>query len=128
MPVQGYVISVTRGGRHRKLHHVGSCRFIPGVDYKEFEIYGALMPPMSQLDSCCMWCFGRGAGVDGMPLEEWSGNESLDSSSSSTAGVPVAKKVRQRLRFCDVLSECADKSILWGSYLFILKCVFGLFV
>ena len=24
VPVQGYVISLTRGGRHRKLHHVGS--------------------------------------------------------------------------------------------------------
>ena len=33
VPVLGYVVSVTRGGRHRKLHHVGICRFVPGVDY-----------------------------------------------------------------------------------------------
>ena len=53
VPVQGYVISVTRGGRHRKVHHVGSCRFIPDVDYKQYGIYGDVMPSKSEVDSRC---------------------------------------------------------------------------
>lgn len=28
----GFVVSVMRGGRHRKLHHLGSCKMLPGVD------------------------------------------------------------------------------------------------
>ena len=91
-PVQGYVISVTRGGRHRKLHHVGSCRFVPGVDYRQYEIYGDVMPGMSEMDSRCSWCFGRGPGIEPALDEEGSGAESLDSSSSSTAEKPARKK------------------------------------
>ena len=95
VPVQGYVISVTRGGRHRKLHHVGSCRFVPGVDYRQYEVYGDVMPGMSEMDSRCSWCFGRGPGIDPVLDEEGSGAESLDSSSSSTAEKPARKKARK---------------------------------
>ena len=94
-PVRGYVISVTRGGRHRKLHHVGSCRFVPGVDYRQYEVYGDVLPDRSEMDSRCSWCFGRGPGSDQVPEEEGSGAESLDSSSSSTEGKPAPKKARK---------------------------------
>ena len=29
----GFVVSITQHGRHRKLHHVGSCKLKPDVDY-----------------------------------------------------------------------------------------------
>ena len=34
----GFVVSITRNGRHRKLHHIGDCRLIPGVHYQDFEV------------------------------------------------------------------------------------------
>ena len=90
--VQRYVVSVTRGGRHRKLHHAGSCRFTAGVDYMKFEVYSDVMPGAAEVDSRCVWCFGRGPGCDPVLGEEGSGAESLDSSSSSTTGNPARKK------------------------------------
>ena len=95
VPVQVYVISVTRGGRHRKLHHVGSCRFVPGVDYKEFEVYGDVMPSKAEVDSRCMWCFGRGLVFETAPVGEESRAESLDSSSSSAVEKPADKKAEK---------------------------------
>ena len=94
MPVLGYVVSVTRGGRHRKLHHVGSCRFVPGVDYKDFEIYGDVMPSKSEVDSRCSWCFGRVLSLEPALEEEGSEAEFLDSSSSSTVELPAPKRAR----------------------------------
>ena len=83
----GYVISITRGGRHRKLHHVGSCRLIPGLDYKFFEVWRAELPHVSQLNSRCGKCFGTSALA---PVEEVSGGESLTSSSETSGVEPAA--------------------------------------
>ena len=93
--VQGYVVSVTRGGRHRKLHHTGSCRFTPCLDYKDFEVYGDVMPSAAEVDSRCAWCFGRGLSLEPALEEEGSGAESLDSSSSSTVERPALKTARK---------------------------------
>ena len=93
--VQGYVVSVTRGGRHRKLHHAGSCRFTPGLAYKDFEVYGDVMPGAAEVDSRCAWCFGRGLSLEPALEKEGSGAESLDSSSSSTVERPALKKARK---------------------------------
>ena len=95
VPVQVYVISVTRGGLHPKLHHVGSCRFVPGVDHKDFEVYGDVMPSKAEVDSRCTWCFGRGFAFEPALGEEESGAESLDSSSSATVERPALKKARK---------------------------------
>ena len=82
--IHGYVVSKTRGGRHRKLHHYGSCRLIPGVDYRDYDVWGDIMPPRREIDSKCIRCFGKQANVVSVQVE--SGEESLDSSSSSTDG------------------------------------------
>ena len=79
--------SVTRGGRHRKLHHIGSCKQVLGVDYKTFEVFGDVMPGKRQLDSLCGRCFGTTT----LPDEEEA--ESFDSSSEAEAA-PAAKKTR----------------------------------
>ena len=61
---------------------------LPGVDYKEFQVYGDIMPPNSELDSLCGRCFGSTA----LPAEDLSEAESCDSSSSSRSGKGPAKK------------------------------------
>ena len=92
----GYVVSVTRNGRHKKLHHVGSCRLVPGVDYKEFEPWGAVMPPLEKLDSKCSRCFGT-TSLEEAPANEESAAESMDSSSSSSrASEPALKKRKKK--------------------------------
>ena len=40
----GFVVSVTRGGHHRKLHHVGECRLVPGIHCREYQFWGAVLP------------------------------------------------------------------------------------
>ena len=84
----GFVVSVTRGGRHRKLHHIGSCKQVPGVDYKTFEVFGDVMPGNHQLDSLCGRCFGTTSLPD-----EIEDAESFDSSSEAEAA-PAAKKAK----------------------------------
>ena len=85
----GYVISITRGGRHRKLHNVGSCRLIPGLDYKEYEVWGARLPPSSELNSRCGNCFGSSALA---PVEEASDVASVTSSSETSGEEPAEEK------------------------------------
>ena len=82
----GYVISITRGGRHRKLHHVGSCHRVPGVDYRTFEVWGANLPPVAVLSSRCGVCFGTTALE---PAEDASDSESHTSSSETVGEEPA---------------------------------------
>ena len=65
------------------------------MDYKDFEVYGDVMPGAAEVDSRCAWCFGRGLSLDTALEEEGSGAESLDSSSSSTVERPALKKARK---------------------------------
>ncbi len=74
------------------MQQAGSCRLAGGWDYKECEVYGDVMPCAAEVDSRCVWCFGRGPGTEPVLEEEGSGAESLDSSSSSTAEKPARKK------------------------------------
>ena len=54
----GFIVSVTRGGRHRKLHHLGSCWRQPGVHFRVYEAWGSIMPPEAEIQSKCLDCFG----------------------------------------------------------------------
>ena len=82
----GYVISITRGGKHRKLHHVGSCHRVPGVDYRTFEVWGGVLPPVGVLNSRCGVCFGTTALE---PAEDVSDSESHTSSSETSGTEPA---------------------------------------
>ena len=84
------MVFVTRGGRHRKLHHIGSCKQVPGVDYKTYKVFGDVMPGNHQLDSLCGRCFGTTSLPD-----EIEDAESFDSSSEAEAA-PAAKKGQGR--------------------------------
>ena len=89
----GFVVSITRGGKHRKLHHVGSCWRVPGVDYKEYETFGDIMPESSELDSLCDRCFGTTSVASlNAPAGEVSDVESFASSSSSEEAEKPAKR------------------------------------
>ena len=53
----GFVVSVTRGDHHRKLHHVGYCRLISGIHCRDFGVFGDKPPGEREVDSRCGWCF-----------------------------------------------------------------------
>ena len=76
----GFVISITRHGKHRKLHHVGDSRLIPGLGCKDFVVLGNRLPDSTEVNSVCARCFKRES-----PQAELS-PESIESSSASMGG------------------------------------------
>ena len=46
-PPTGFVISITRGGKCRRLHFAGGCLRIPGEHYGKFDDYGQVVSPES---------------------------------------------------------------------------------
>lgn len=77
------------------LHHVGCGRLVPGMDHRDFVVFGEVMPPLDRLDSKCLRCFGTVALEE--PADDESAAESLDSSSSSSsAQEPAPKKSKKK--------------------------------
>ncbi len=60
--VSGYVVSIVkRGGQERrKLHYLGLCHLVPGVDYLRFEELGKSLPDVGAYDSVCGRCWPAG--------------------------------------------------------------------
>ena len=56
-PVGAFVASVS-GRSFRRLHKVGSCPMVPGVDYVNFEFLGMARPKSDTFDAYCKRCFG----------------------------------------------------------------------
>jgi hypothetical protein len=53
----GYVVSIVGRQRFRRLHHLTKCGLIPGRDYGDYTVYGAVLPPADQYDSICSRCW-----------------------------------------------------------------------
>ena len=53
----GYVVSVVGRKRYRRLHHLTKCGLIPGRDYQDYTVYGAVLPPADRYDSICSRCW-----------------------------------------------------------------------
>ena len=56
-PVGAFVASVS-SRRFRRLHKVGSCPMVPGVDYGNFEFLGLSRPKADTFGAHCKRCFG----------------------------------------------------------------------
>ena len=84
-------MSITRRGRHRKLHLVEACRYKPGLDYKDWVDCGEVIPPEHDFQSVCKFCLPAGAGPPEAP--EDSGSSS--SSSGDEAAEPAHKRAKQ---------------------------------
>ena len=76
----GFVVSITRRGKFRRLHLGGVCRLTPGVHYKDFEVWGDMMPGESEVQAGCARCLPQGKPA--APLEP----PDLISGSSSSSG------------------------------------------
>ena len=63
----GYVLSIVRRGRrmHKKLHYLGQCHLVPGVDYLRYDWIGPQRPGVELYDSVCTRCWPiKDAGED----------------------------------------------------------------
>ena len=55
-----YVVSLRGRGLIRKLHVIGGCHRIPGVDYAEFQMLGTEQPESRAYGSFCKQCWPSG--------------------------------------------------------------------
>ena len=90
-PPRGFVVSKTKRGRFRRLHFLPACRLIPGVHYKEYDTWGAILPAEADVDAVCTRCLPGGLAAQ-RPLEE--AVSSASSSSSGEEGEPAPKAPR----------------------------------
>ena len=83
-PPMGFIVSVSQGGRMRRLHFAGGCSRVPGQHYKVWEDHGQKTPESHSFTARCWWCV---PAEQPPPLPEAepesSGEESSSSSSSS---------------------------------------------
>ena len=100
----GFIVSIAKGGLHRKLHFYGACYRLPGIHYKNFRILGELMPSEYDMDSKCLDCFpgekfeAEGGGKEAKTQFLDSEEESFSTASSSSgaeAGPPPRRARRQ---------------------------------
>ena len=79
-PPSGFVVSVTKRGKFRRLHLVEACPFIPGVHYLNYEEWGEKMPGEEELQAVCARCLPQGRLA--VPLAD----PDIVSESSSSSG------------------------------------------
>ena len=86
LPPSGFVIAKTTKGI-RRLHFVGNCGKVPGEHYRDFDVWGPILPPEEAIDVTCGICFkGDKGSVLTRPLSPEETNVlALETSSSSSA-------------------------------------------
>ena len=107
-PPQGFIVSITRGGKMRRLHFAGGCSRIPGEHYREWLDMGQNLPAPHLYTTRCLNCFPedkRTAEISAEPLE--SSSDESSSSTSSSGGVVLrlqrrTPKVSAGFRCCVV--------------------------
>ena len=52
-----YVVSILKKGRFKRLHRIGECSLVPGVDYRAFEVLGSEEPGTALYSTRCRNCF-----------------------------------------------------------------------
>mgnify|MGYP003319360789 CR=1 FL=1 len=96
-PPSGFCIAITQR-RVRRLHFVGNCGKVPGEHYKQYEVWGDLLPPEHAIDVTCDICFKGEKGTvltrslgPTDNLEELQVGASSSSSSSSFSSEDAAE-------------------------------------
>ncbi len=54
---EGYVISISAKKRLRRLHLMGACHMLPGLDYSNYIVVGDKCPGNDQYDDYCRHCW-----------------------------------------------------------------------
>ena len=75
---------VSFSNRIRRLHQVGRCHRVPGVDYAEYEIMGAEEPPAHTYTARCGHCWSNKARTSSSRASETSSSSASSGSSASS--------------------------------------------
>ena len=89
----GYVVSIQARSRFRRLHFIGLCHRVPGLDYKIFEVLGDSRPPRSSYTAVCKDCWPGGPADFGSASSGTSESSSAvepESAREDGAGQPSA--------------------------------------
>ena len=76
-PESGYVVSMSGRKGLRRLHYIGLCHRLPGIDYLRWEALGEAEPGEERYDACCKQCWPKGRGSEAE--EETEAEEESDS-------------------------------------------------
>ncbi len=88
--VHGYVVSIGRKSGFRRLHLIGRCHRIPGIDYTLFEELGSQMPPPAWYDGVCGQCWRGGRGAPSEPALGSAGGTASSSTGAAVGGEALA--------------------------------------
>jgi hypothetical protein len=83
---QGFVCSVTRDGRFKRLHFVGGCFRVPGEHYKKYRSYGQELPAANLYNEKCKDCFPKDAESKSLEIQAAEDESVSDASSESSVG------------------------------------------
>ncbi len=85
-PSSGYTISIGKRGI-RRLHLIGACYRVPGVDYVDYIAMGDVCPPASDYHAYCRSCWsgGRMPATEVADTADSQGSVRSESESSSSA-------------------------------------------
>ena len=78
-PPKGYVTSISGKRKFRRLHYVGMCHRVPGIDFIEYVSHGGTLPKPDQYDDYCRHCWRSG-----VPRDVAEDSVATDSESTST--------------------------------------------
>ena len=84
--VTGYVVSISTKKHVRRLHFLGGCHRVPGIDYLDYEQMGEHVPDPDTYDAYCGQCWAGGEGPPRAPGAEEV--ENGDTSSSEDSETP----------------------------------------
>ena len=85
-------MSVTRRGKFRRLHLVEACRLTPGVHYKDYEVWGDIMPGEGDVQAVCARCLPQGKPTASQdPPDVVSADSSPSGEEGSSAGKGAAE-------------------------------------
>ena len=87
----GYVVAIAGSSRRRRLHQVGRCWRVPGLHYKEFEVFGDTLPAAEDYHLICHQCWPAAGAQLALQDEQRRGAASQTAASrSSSSGASSA--------------------------------------
>ena len=88
-PLTGFVVSITKAGKFRRLHFAGACRLVPGIDYQHYDHHGDIAPAADQINARCRTCIPANqeqAVAEALEAAEGSSSDSGSDTSRDEAG------------------------------------------
>ena len=80
---RGYVVSISGKRSFRRLHLLGACYRVPGIDYQEYELLGETLPAVTAYDDICGKC--------------WPASTNMESKSTALSTIDLESEVNKEV-------------------------------